>query len=242
MGGSRRLPRPHTPPPATHSTRSTGRMGWSVLLLASLLAGPALLQPVEQADLVEQDQMRELFLSVFIDNHRSARDLDEEEEAGEARALDDEEEDTTNLLDEDEDEAENAVEVVSSSDPQEIARFNNYMDAIYRRMNAALRAKLMDPMVLNMNPKEAKKDKKKRVERAVEDDEEEEEDEVDRMGEVEEDEEDDKEEDVEVVEKNKNRKDKKNNKKKERKTKGDRKKKNKKDRKNKKALSAERLK
>merc|ERR1712008_673422 len=195
-------------PQATHSTRSTGRMGWSVLLLASLLAGPALLQPLEQADLVEQDQMRELFLSVFIDNHRSARDLDEEEEAGEARALDDEEEDTTNLL-EDEDEAENAVEVVSSSDPQEIARFNNYMDAIYRRMNAALRAKLMDPMVLNMNPKEAKKDKKKRVERAVEDDEEEEEDEVDRMGEVEEDEEDDEEEDVEVVEKNKNRKDKK---------------------------------
>merc|ERR1712008_423099 len=123
-----------------------GRMGWSVLLLASLLAGPALLQPLEQADLVEQDQMRELFLSVFIDNHRSARDLDEEDEAG------------------------NAVEVVSSSDPQEIARFNNYMDAIYRRMNAALRAKLMDPMVLNMNPKEAKKDKKKRVERAVEDD------------------------------------------------------------------------
>merc|ERR1712226_1176373 len=37
--------------------------------------------------------------------------------------------------------------------PQEIARFNNYMDAIYRRMNAALRAKLMDPMVLNMNAK-----------------------------------------------------------------------------------------
>merc|ERR1712045_506380 len=115
--------------------------------------------------------MRELFLSVFIDNHRSARDLDVEEEDGEARAMEDEEEDTTNLVeeDEDEDEAETAVEVVSSSDPQEIARFNNYMDAIYRRMNAALRAKLMDPMVLNMNAKVAKKDKKdkkKRVERS----------------------------------------------------------------------------
>merc|ERR1711990_1119897 len=102
--------------------------------------------------------MRELFLSVFIDNHRSARDLDAEEEDGEARAMEDEEEDTTNLVEEDEDkdEAETAVEVVSSSDPQEIARFNNYMDAIYRRMNAALRAKLMDPMVLNMNAKVAK--------------------------------------------------------------------------------------
>merc|ERR1712203_1175754 len=156
---------------ATPHPRATGRMGWSVFLLASLLAGPVLLQPVEQADLEEQEQMRELFLSVFIDNHRSARDLDVEEEDGEARAMEDEEEDTTNLVeeDEDEDEAETAVEVVSSSDPQEIARFNNYMDAIYRRMNAALRAKLMDPMVLNMNPKE----KKKRVERAVEYDEEE---------------------------------------------------------------------
>merc|ERR1712083_318528 len=186
---------------ATPHPRATGRMGWSVLLLASMLAGPVLLQPVEQADLEEQEQMRELFLSVFIDNHRSARDLDVEEEDGEARAMEDEEEDTTNLVeeDEDEDEAETEVEVVSSSDPQEIARFNNYMDAIYRRMNAALRAKLMDPMVLNMNPKE----KKKRVERAVEDDEEEEEDEVDRMGEVEEEKEDDEEEDVEVERKRK---------------------------------------
>merc|ERR1712083_1193960 len=120
---------------ATPHPRATGRMGWSVLLLASLLVGPVLLQPVEQADLEEQEQMRELFLSVFIDNHRSARDLDVEEEDGEARAMEDEEEDTTNLVEEDED------EVVSSSDPQEIARFNNYMDAIYRRMNAALRAK-----------------------------------------------------------------------------------------------------
>jgi len=56
-------------------------------------------------------------------------------------------------------------------DPQEIARFNNYMDAIYRRMNAALRAKLMDPMVLNMNTRPNKDtegeniNKKKRVER-----------------------------------------------------------------------------
>merc|ERR1712098_327219 len=45
------------------------------------------------------------------------------------------------------------------------------MDAIYRRMNAALRAKLMDPMVLNMNTRPNKDtegeniNKKKRVER-----------------------------------------------------------------------------
>merc|ERR1711897_26122 len=104
--------------------------------------------------------------------------------------------DESNLVD-DEADAEEGGEVVSSNDPQEIARFNNYMDAIYRRMNAALRAKLMDPMVLNMNAKVAKKDKKdkkKRVERSADlEEDDEDEDEVDRMGEVEEAEEKDKE-------------------------------------------------
>merc|ERR1712207_10660 len=112
----------------------------------------------------------------------------DEEEAGEARDMDDEGEDESNLVD-DEADAEEGGDVVSSNDPQEIARFNNYMDAIYRRMNAALRAKLMDPMVLNMNAKvgkKEKKDKKKRVERSADleedEDEEEDESEVDRMG------------------------------------------------------------
>merc|ERR1712060_994845 len=141
----------------------------------------------------EKEQMKELLTSMFIDNHREGRDLEEnvdEEEQGEARDMDDEDEDQSNLVD-DEADTEEGLEVVASSDPQEIARFNNYMDAIYRRMNAALRAKLMDPMVLNMNAKVAKKDKKdkkdkkKRVERST--DLEEDEDEVDRMGEVEED-------------------------------------------------------
>merc|ERR1712181_9550 len=116
------------------------------------------------------------------------RDLEEnmemEDEMGEARDLDDENEDKSNLVEDDEaDTEETGVEVVSSKDPQEIARFNNYMDAIYRRMNAALRAKLMDPMVLNMNAKVAKKDKKKRVERSadLEEEEEEDEDEVDEV-------------------------------------------------------------
>merc|ERR1711953_466708 len=91
----------------------------------------------------------------FIDNHREGRDLEEDmDEEGEARDMDDENEEESNLVDGEAD-TEEGVEVVSSNDPQEIARFNNYMDAIYRRMNAALRAKLMDPMVLNMNAKVA---------------------------------------------------------------------------------------
>merc|ERR1719382_2037674 len=122
------------------------------LALAVLLPAPAILQPLDQAVLEEHEQMKELLTRMFVDNHREGRDLEEdvdEEEQGEARDLDNEE----------------AVEAVSSTDPQEIARFNNYMDAIYRRMNAALRAKLMDPMVLNMNAKVAKKDKKDKKKR-----------------------------------------------------------------------------
>merc|ERR1712228_855734 len=171
---------------------SSQRMGRVVLwvALAILLPAPAILQPLDQAVMEEQEQMKELLTSMFIDNHREGRDLEEdvdEEEQGEARDMDDEDEDQSNLLN-DEADTEEGLEVVASNDPQEIARFNNYMDAIYRRMDAALRAKLMDPMVLNMNAKVAKKDKKdkkKRVERSA-DLEEEDDDEVDRMGEAEE--------------------------------------------------------
>merc|ERR1711876_123607 len=83
----------------------------------------------------------------------------------------------------------------------EVKRYNDYMDAVYRRMNAALRAKLMDPMELNLDAKDErklkkknKKDSAKRVTREADeetmdaeevDDEDEVEAEVDRMGELE---------------------------------------------------------
>merc|ERR1712223_728656 len=182
--------------PEETKRESSQRMGRLVLwlALAVLLPAPAILQPLDQAVLEEQEQMKELLTSMFIDNHREGRDLEEDmDEEGEARDMDDENDEESNLVD-DEADTEEGLEVVSSNDPQEIARFNNYMDAIYRRMNAALRAKLMDPMVLNMNAKVAKKDKKdkkKRVERSADlEEDDEDEDEVDRMGEVEEDEED----------------------------------------------------
>merc|ERR1711990_585588 len=210
---------------------SCQRMGRLVLwlALAVLLPAPAILQPLDQAVLEEQEQMKELLTSMFIDNHGAGRDLEEDmDEEGEARDMDDENDEESNLVD-DEADTEEGLEVVSSNDPQEIARFNNYMDAIYRRMNAALRAKLMDPMVLNMNAKVAKKDKKdkkKRVERSADlEEEEEDEDEVDRMGEVEEDEEDKEAKKMARKEKKKKRKNKKNKKdKKERKEKKERKK------------------
>merc|ERR1719334_1881078 len=113
-----------------------------------------------------------------------------------------EEEEMSNMVADSEDDLEeDEVTGLTTTDPQEIGRFNNYMDAIYRRMNAALRAKLMDPMVLNMNQKkddDKKKSKKKnRVERSADLEEDEEKDEVelvdlevheedvDRMGEAE---------------------------------------------------------
>merc|ERR1712173_59673 len=204
--------------PEETKRESSQRMGRLVLwlALAVLLPAPAILQPLDQAVLEEHEQMKELLTRMFVDNHREGRDLEDdmdEEEEGEARDLDNEEEEQTNLVDVESDNEE-AVEAVSSTDPQEIARFNNYMDAIYRRMNAALRAKLMDPMVLNMNAKVAKKDKKdkkKRVERSA-DLLEEDEDEVDRMGEVEESEEDKEAKKMARKEKKKKRKSKKNKK------------------------------
>merc|ERR1712014_395206 len=204
--------------PEETKRESSQRMGRLVLwlALAVLLPAPAILQPLDQAVLEEHEQMKELLTRMFVDNHREGRDLEkdiDEEEQGEARGLDKEEEEQTNLVDVESDNEE-AVEAVSSNDPQEIARFNNYMDAIYRRMNAALRAKLMDPMVLNMNAKVAKKDKKKRVERSADlEEEDEQEDEVDRMGEIEEAEEKDKEaKKMARKEKKKKRKNKKNKK------------------------------
>merc|ERR1711992_455745 len=96
-----------------------------------------------------------------------------------------------------ENEVEEKNEVNTVTDGEEVKRFNDYMDAVYRRMNAALRAKLMDPMELNLDArgderkgkKKNKKDSGKRVtreagEEIMEAEEVEDEDEVDRMGEL----------------------------------------------------------
>merc|ERR1711997_1374043 len=70
----------------------------------------------------------------------------------------------------------------------EVSRFNNYIDAIYRRMNAALKAKLMDPMELNLDEKakknEGKKEKleKTRVLREAVDEDDDSENDVNRIG------------------------------------------------------------
>jgi len=91
---------------------------------------------------------------------------------------------------------EDMADTGAAVNEDEIKKYNDYMDAVYRRMNAALRAKLMDPMELNLDAKDERKGKKKnkkdsakRVTREagkeiMEAEELENEDEVDRVGEL----------------------------------------------------------
>merc|ERR1712126_236771 len=108
----------------------------------------------DQLQLGGDTHMEELLESLFIQQGRNPRQI----QTGANQQLE-----TSHTVE--------TLDPVIVIDPQEIARFNNYMDAIYRRMNAALRAKLMDPMVLNMNTRPNKDtegeniNKKKRVER-----------------------------------------------------------------------------
>merc|ERR1712165_619108 len=132
-------------------TQRLFRMGWLTVCLLGVLLVSTKSMPVEE-EIEDQDEIRELFTRLFIEGTREGRDLEVE---------------IDNTI-EDEDEGENkAIEgAIQETNSQEISRFNNYIDAIYKRMNAALRAKLMDPMVLNLEAKDKQekqeKDKKEK--------------------------------------------------------------------------------
>merc|ERR1712113_52823 len=85
---------------------------------------------------------------------REARELSDEDGDGDVQdvASDNEEEEDYKVMKEN--------EAMDEARVMEVARFNNYIDAIYRRMNAALRAKMMDPMELNLNDKKEQTKKK----------------------------------------------------------------------------------
>jgi len=161
-----------------------------LLILVGVLLATVSANPVElEADLEEDDtaldiedvgeDLGQILQGLF--DARDPRDVEEEteEEAEEA------DEDSESVEEKEEE------QVIS---PQEVARFNNYMDAIYRRMNAALRAKMMDPMTLNLNQKVKKEEKSEKTNRREvreaedeeveeeDDEEDEDEQEVDRMG------------------------------------------------------------
>merc|ERR1719242_801809 len=122
-------------------------MGWLSLCLLSVLLSGCHLKPLDEA-VGSNQEMESLLEGLF---QRKGREMDVE-------SLDEPSE----------------TEGTSVTDEDEVKRFNDYMDAVYRRMNAALRAKLMDPMELNLDPKEERKGKNgkknKRVTREAEDD------------------------------------------------------------------------
>merc|ERR1712179_853819 len=114
--------------------------------------------------MLDEEDMKQLLTDLFISTPRDARQLELDEDAddgedGDAADVADVTDDADNTL-----EYEAAVDSDSKvkASEEEVARFNNYIDAIYRRMNAALRAKMMDPMTLNLDDKQKKKANKPR--------------------------------------------------------------------------------
>merc|ERR1712123_354728 len=170
----------------SHNKSTT--MGWLSMSLLGILLASVNMQPLE-FDVEKNEDVGEFLVDLFVADARNGRDLEVE--------LD-------NNIEEDEIKEKDAGGATAEVKLEEVARFNNYMDAVFRRMNAALRAKLMDPMELNLNQKikkdgdrkeeDDKKDIKKRVEREATEIEEvgpllvenmeETEDLVDRMGSV----------------------------------------------------------
>merc|ERR1711934_341208 len=164
------------------------RMRWlwglclSVAVFTVVTAKPASHEDSEPADLeMEEEFITELLTSLLVPAVREGREIAEEQDEKEVVEVAEAEEAEV------EGEAMEDSEAMKEAKKVEVSRFNNYIDAIYRRMNAALKAKLMDPMELNLDEKAKKNEGKKvksentRVLREALDEEDTEVD-VDRMG------------------------------------------------------------
>merc|ERR1711874_146889 len=156
------------------------RWPWGLSLFLAVLAVVSA-QPLDQAPALESQYITELLHNLLIPSEREGRQIQDdqdEEEAGEVAEVE---------AAEGEGEALEDSEALKEAKKVEVSRFNNYIDAIYRRMNAALKAKLMDPMELNLDEKAKKNEGKKgksektRVLREALDEDDDEND-VDRMG------------------------------------------------------------
>merc|ERR1712193_498179 len=163
------------------------RMRWlwalclSLALFTAVTAKPAVQETHADLDL-ESEFIAELLTNLLVPAERQGRQVADEEDEEEIVEVA-EVEATEVEANEVEGEALEDSEALKEAEKVEISRFNNYIDAIYRRMNAALKAKLMDPMELNLDEKPKKNELKKaksektRVLREALD-----EDDVDRMG------------------------------------------------------------
>merc|ERR1711971_974027 len=137
-------------------------------------------QDIEMQMLDEED-MKQLLTDLFVAHPKGPRDARQlEGDADESEAAD-----VADVTDEDAEALDTEEPAAAKDDSEaraseeEVARFNNYIDAIYRRMNAALRAKMMDPMTLNLDDKQkrgGKSNKPRSLDRREADDEDEDED------------------------------------------------------------------
>merc|ERR1711878_201383 len=164
------------------------RMRWlwglcvALAVFTAVTAKPAGLGDPDQTDLeLESEFITELLTNLLVPAERQAREIADEQDEEEVVEI------TEVETAEVEGEAMEDSEALKEAKMVEVSRFNNYIDAIYRRMNAALKAKLMDPMELNLDEKAKKNEGKKgksektRVLREAIDEEDTETD-VDRMG------------------------------------------------------------
>merc|ERR1712062_928534 len=124
------------------------RWPWGLSLFLAVLA-VVTAQPLDQAPALESQYITELLHNLLIPSEREGRQIQDEQDEEEAEEVAEVEA------------AEGEGEALKEAKKVEVSRFNNYIDAIYRRMNAALKAKLMDPMELNLDEKAKKNEGKK---------------------------------------------------------------------------------
>jgi len=114
------------------------------------------------------EDLTNLLSNLFNERNGREVEVDEDQEEGLVAS---EEDEAAKAMD-NEVEAATAEVEVRETDPAEILKFNSYVDAVLRRMNAGIRAKRMDPMVINLGGKkkkhaDSKKHKGHRTKRAL---------------------------------------------------------------------------
>jgi len=141
-----------------------GRVRLGLLVLFAAISAVAAMPAAPEVE-AEAEEVGQLLTNLFVTS-REARDmeLEGEVEQEEVEDVSYDLEDEVSVLD--------AAEAKAEARMVEVDRFNSYIDAIYRRMNAALRAKMMDPMQLNLDEKKKGDKAPKRMRRDVEEDEE----------------------------------------------------------------------
>merc|ERR1712026_414494 len=140
-----------------HSRMRLWGLCLSLAVFTAVTAKPAVQENSNHADLdLESEFIAELLTNLLVPAERQGRQIAEEAEDAEVAEPETEVEET-----EVEGEALEDSEAMKEAEKVEVSRFNNYIDAIYRRMNAALKAKLMDPMELNLDEKPKKNELKK---------------------------------------------------------------------------------